>query len=262
MHKGGNHAGPAIAFALRPGSPTATGSKRPRWDGRHQLVRANDCCDPNTRCYFDRFVDRVKYPDCLPKVPLRPTYRLDVEPEESENPKVYRTWDAWHARWVEQWQWAEAPGALAAASAAAAAQSAAAAGGAAGAADQRSLAQSMNVTKANKGPKPRSPRRDCDLLAQREREKDWDSKHHTVFSRANGTLHPNYRCYFDRWKDERPTQPTTISARVPSWRLPVEKKPLLRSSSAPKHDTFGRQERQRYSLPDQKPWIGNFNSRS
>lgn len=244
LHKGGSYAGPSIAFALRTGDATATGGpRRPKWDGRHHLVRQNDSCDPNTRCYFDRFVDRVQYPDCLPKVPLKPTFRLDCEPEDGQKPRVHRTWDAWHARWVDQWQWAVHPDVPVA-------------GSAAGTAEP----QAPGLTRAQRGPKTRSPRRDADLLVQREREKEWDSKHHAVFSRANDILQPNYRSYFDRWKEDNPAHSNPVAARTPSWRLPLEKKPLLRNSSAPKALTLER-DRQRYSLPGQQPWNGNFNSR-
>lgn len=226
-------AGPAITFALRARDPSSEGQKRPKWDGRHHIVRQNDSCDPNTRCYFDRFVDRVKYPDCLPKTRLRPTFRLDCEPEDAKNPKVYRTWDAWHARWKEQWQWAEA-------------------------ADAHEQ-QFMGVAKGNR-PKNRSPRRDPDLLVQRGREKEWDSKHHAVFSRANETLQVNYRSYFDRWKEDYPANPAASLTREPTWRLPLEKKPLIRrSGSEPKPGMLDR-DKQRFCLPGQKAWNGNFNS--
>lgn len=97
----------------------------------------------------------------------------------------------------------------------------------------------------------RTPRKAEDLRAQREHEGSWNRHHCTVFSRFNHKFHPNYRSYFDRWKDDTGggNDPN------PSWRLGVERKPLgymNRSMSQP--DPL----KDRGGLPGQAAWVSNF----
>jgi hypothetical protein len=74
----------------------------------------------------------------------------------------------------------------------------------------------------------RTPRRSDDIKAQRKAEADWDKGHATVYSRFNDGLQSNYRSYFDRWKDA-----DGADVREPTWKLGVERRVFLKSSSEP-----------------------------
>eukprot|EP00913_Durusdinium_trenchii_P029156 g27332.t3 len=55
------------------------------------------------------------------------------------------------------------------------------------------------------------------------REGKWNRKHTILFSRDNDRLQVNMRSYFDRWKDVEGSS----HVREPTWRLRVERKPLI-----------------------------------
>lgn len=194
----------------------------------------NDLQAANMRSYFDRHIPRVDR-DQLPKVKRRPHWNIDIKPEaeSADEPNVYRIWDAWHAHWKDQWQWLpKEPG------------------------QEKDV---LNDDMDTPPPPPedpnlrnnRTPRNGADLKNQRSQEKEWDKHHGTVFSRNNQEFQPNFRSYFDRWKDD---VKTVDQSTVPTWRLPVEMKPLNRSRSEPIDRSV-----QRHMLLGQRPWAGNFN---
>merc|ERR1712070_335047 len=79
-------------------------------------------------------------------------------------------------------------------------------------------------------PRTRTPRSSSDLKVQRSRESDWDKNHGNVYSRLNNGLQVNYRSYFDRWKDGDGRD--GAETREPTWKLGVEKRQWLKSSSS------------------------------
>lgn len=223
LHPGGLHPGPSVPFALRGSNRGSSEPRRKKWNDRHHITHANIYQDPNTRTYFDRDVPRLDLPKA-PRRRLRPTWRLDVPEDATEESKLYRTWDAWHARWKDQWHWV--------------------------------MEAEHGERTAPNPPKVRTPRQPTDLKAQREKEAAWDRHHATVFSRNNHVFQPNFRSYFDRWKDDVPADPAA-QLRDVTWKLGVELKPLHKSYTAPQLPERGAQ---RFSLPGQKPWVGNFAS--
>eukprot|EP00933_Yihiella_yeosuensis_P028009 TRINITY_DN2181_c1_g1_i7.p1 TRINITY_DN2181_c1_g1~~TRINITY_DN2181_c1_g1_i7.p1 ORF type:complete len:152 (+),score=37.62 TRINITY_DN2181_c1_g1_i7:189-644(+) len=81
---------------------------------------------------------------------------------------------------------------------------------------------------ASMAKKQRSPRRNDDLKVQRQKEQDWNKMHGNVFSKKNDVLQVNVRSYFDRWKEDQ----GGYCPREPSWKLPVERRPLIKKSAS------------------------------
>jgi len=272
IHPGPNHVGPAIPWALRAeppggkakdkdGKDTAKPVKRKKWDERHEVTWKNDAQAPNTRCYFGRHVDRVDVP-VVPRRRLRPTWVLDC-PEVESPTQAYRIFDAMTASWKEQPQWtmpsvADMPrnaelvkqatkGALAAEPSKSTGSLQPRSPEGVQAAKPQSPEQSSTflaaletARKKNQAsaPKVRTPRKPPDLKTQRTREKEWDKKHGVVFSKDNQDMQSNVRSYFDRWKDFE----SGVFEREPTWRLKIERKPLVaKSASEPYIPNFGPQ---------------------
>eukprot|EP00439_Symbiodinium_sp_Y106_P056123 s385_g7.t2 len=62
----------------------------------------------------------------------------------------------------------------------------------------------------------------------KKRESGWDRKHTVLFSRDNDRLQVNMRSYFDRWKDVD----DGTHEKEPTWRLRVERRPLIAKSAS------------------------------
>lgn len=243
IHPGPLHVGPAIPWALRAGDSPAkpdTGTKpkrRKKWNERHQITWANDAQAPNTRCYFGRHVDREDVP-VVPRRRLRPTWVLDV-PEVESSTQAYRIFDPLTASWKEQPQWTMPDMNQNMLMKVKHAEQKKATTSKSGSLQPRTpekedldleeppniLLSAVDAAKklASQPPKIRTPRKPADLLHQREREKTWDRKHAVVFSKDNAHMQVNVRSYFDRWKDFEGGH----HERAPSWRLAIEKKPLI-----------------------------------
>mmetsp|Transcript_4228 Transcript_4228/g.6984 ORF Transcript_4228/g.6984 Transcript_4228/m.6984 type:complete len:217 (+) Transcript_4228:83-733(+) len=192
------------AWALRADAKSVNaGKRRRRWDTRHHNTWMNDMEFPNGRSYFDRMRERGGRQPLGPRPPLRPVWNLDVSPEEKD---TFRVFDARTASFKEvSWKMDEEGSVL-------------------GHHDPTKLVRT------------RTPRSVSDLKDQRYRETDWNRGHGTVFSRFNKILHPNYRSYFDRWKDQ-----DGPDVREPTWKLGHEiRNPLGRSSSEPVETSLAR----------------------
>eukprot|EP00929_Paragymnodinium_shiwhaense_P111750 TRINITY_DN80038_c0_g1_i1.p1 TRINITY_DN80038_c0_g1~~TRINITY_DN80038_c0_g1_i1.p1 ORF type:complete len:265 (-),score=58.63 TRINITY_DN80038_c0_g1_i1:46-840(-) len=226
------------SFSLRAGDrPQAKdGQRRARWDARHQLVWPNDMLAPNMRTYFDRPVKRVDVKP-VPARRLRPYWRLDV-PKDAAKDEVYRIFDAGQAVFKDQWQWVPLKEVAPAA--------AAAAGG------EEEIQKSASAPTI-RPPKVRTPRRPADLKEQRSKESDWDRNHGQVFSRFNGLNHPNFRSYFDRWK-ENPGGVNGVNNNDCSWRLGAEKRKLGSFAKIVEIDPY----KHRGGLPGQPGWVRDF----
>jgi len=255
LHPGSLHVGPSIPWALKShvheeekkeGDKKSSKSKskkkhrRPLWKERHQLVWSNDTQAPNTRCYFGRPVEREDQPT-IPRRRLRPVWRLDI-PEEETPEKAYRIFDAANASWKEQPQWVM-PDVLklVLSGASPKAKAADSAPGSFGPrhvpAQDDDMQQSGNPLKeaaeearkaAEASQKVGTPHAPGDLAFQRKRESGWDRKHTVLFSRDNDRLQVNMRSYFDRWKDVDDGS----HEKEPTWRLRVERKPLIAKSAS------------------------------
>merc|ERR1712232_353080 len=101
--------------------------------------------------------------------------------------------------------------------------------------------------------KPRTPRKPSDLKEQSSKESEWDRKHGQVFSRFNDLNHPNFRSYFDGWKEE-PGGVNGINDNACSWRLGFEKRPLGSFNKITDLDPY----KDRGGLPGQGPWVRDF----
>ncbi|CAE8598239.1 unnamed protein product [Polarella glacialis] len=250
LHPGSLHVGPAIPWALRQGDfpkvlkeGETQPPRRSRWNERHQITWPNVEKGPNTRSYFDRHVERVDIP-VGPRHRLRPTWSLDV-PETESGTQVYRIFDPVTASWKEQTQWAmpEVPCLVSEMSLQPGSANKTTRGGTqtAGKEKPSSPAAQPDLSAAAKNSASRSlmPKtRASDLKSQRFREKEWNKKHAVVFSRNNDGLQSNVRSYFDRWKDDE----GGTHEREPSWRLKIERKPLIaKSASEPFLSKFGPQ---------------------
>eukprot|EP00930_Biecheleria_cincta_P004190 TRINITY_DN10508_c0_g1_i1.p1 TRINITY_DN10508_c0_g1~~TRINITY_DN10508_c0_g1_i1.p1 ORF type:complete len:293 (+),score=38.41 TRINITY_DN10508_c0_g1_i1:119-997(+) len=269
IHPGPLHVGPAIPWALKGPKdhppqkkidefgdfdvdpPNSKKKKRPRkkWDERHEVTWKNDAQAPNTRDYFDRRVDRVDVP-VMPRRRLRPTWVLDCPEVEAPN-QVYRVFDAITASWKEQPQWAmpslETLARSSSMSSRTVDRTKVKPGGRwprspegkdkeAPAAENSVMSSIEDARKqaAALQPKVRTPRKPPDLRQQREKETDWDGKHAVVYSKDNQHYQVNVRSYFDRWKDHG-----GAGEREPTWRLKIERKPLIaKSASAPFMPSF------------------------
>lgn len=266
IHPGPLHVGPAIPWALKgpkdhpspkkkktggEEDPHSEKKRRPRkWDERHEVTWSNDTQAPNTRDYFDRPVDKVDIP-VMPRRRLRPTWVLDCPEVQTPN-QVYRVFDAMTASWKEQPQWVMPPletlprsSSLASASADRAKMKPQ--GGLRPRSPEgknkdpppmeNSVMSSIEDARkkaAAQQPKVRTPRKPPDLKHQRHKENIWDQKHAVVFSKDNQHVQVNVRSYFDRWKDHG-----GAGDREPSWRLKIERKPLIaKSASEPFIPTF------------------------
>lgn len=155
----------------------------------------NEYQHPNGRDYFDRYRDKGDLPK-IPRPRVRPVWTLECANVEIDNP-TYKVFDAKTATFKEViWQ-----------------------------ADEKGKTLGGEIGAPRR---TRSPRTGNDLKAQRSREKEWDRGHAMVYSRNNDGIQVNYRSYFDRWKDG--DGPDT---REPTWKLGVEKRVFLKSSSEP-----------------------------
>lgn len=233
--------GPAIPWALKAGDPPSKSEqtkpkRRKKWNERHQITWANDAQAPNTRCYFGRHVDREDVP-VVPRRRLRPTWVLDI-PEVESSTQAYKVFDALTASWKEQPQWTmpdidqsmfmkvkQAESKRAQNSNKSGLQPRYPEKQDAEEEEPNVLLTAAEAARklANQPPKVRTPRKPADLQQQREREKTWDKKHGVVFSKDNSHLQTNVRSYFDRWKDFEGGH----HERAPTWRLAIDRKPLV-----------------------------------
>lgn len=254
LHPGSLHVGPSIPWALHActheedkkddkkdeKAKVKKKQRRPQWKERHQLVWSNDTQAPNTRCYFGRPVEREDNP-VVPRRRLRPTWRLDI-PEEEAPEKAYRIFDAPNASWKEQPQWVMPDVLKFVLAGSPTAQAVDSGPGSFGprhvpAQEASEKEQGNPVMKAAEEArkaaaeqcrKVGTPHAPGDLAFQRKRESGWDRKHTVLFSRDNDRLQVNMRSYFDRWKDVDDGG----HEKEPTWRLRVERKPLIAKSAS------------------------------
>jgi len=257
FHPGGLHVGPSIPWALQAHPEEkdtkdkdkekekvkAKPKRRPSWKERHQIVWSNDTQAPNTRSYFGRPVEKEDNP-AIPRRRLRPTWRLEIA-EEEHPVQAYQIFHAPSASWKEQGQWVmpdvskllEAMGSMSP-------TSPTEDGTASGfgprdvpAAEVKEPERGNPLLKAvqeaqkrasEQRKKVNTPSLPCDLPHQRRREGRWNRKHAILFSRDNDRLQVNMRSYFDRWKDVEGGD----HEREPTWRLRVERKPLIVKSKS------------------------------
>lgn len=263
IHPGPLHVGPSVPWALN-GDRPKSGKRRPQWNERHHATWDNDFQAPNTRSYFDRFVDRA--PTSITAGPhrrLRPVWALDVPAVEIPN-QVYRVFDAPNACWKDQRQWLlPSTDAQLLEQATKQAEDLAnllkSGSGKVAKLDELEPTKFQIQKSSSPPPKAKKPsearlRRAADLGSQRERESEWKKDHSVLFSRFNDHYQINVRSYFDRWKDAEGGR----HEREPPWRLKLERKPLFKSSSEPnlgQSDGFSSDE------PPAKPvWVSNFST--
>lgn len=261
------HAGPALVTGLRiPKDEKSPGKKRQRWNNRHQVLWNNDVAAQNMRSYFDRMVEQEDIP-VVPRRQLRPTWVREC-PEKVPEDLAYKIFDAPSATFKEQDQWVGLPipmrheASTDSKKGASTSTVDARRGSTGGDSPSQSQSQppkrpSINAAQAGLIPldtpavpvkkrRPRTPRRGDDLKKQREVEKSWDRSHSIVFSRFNEKYQGNVRSYFDRWKDDE-GRDGVFNPKAPTWRLPVERKPLIkRSASEPAAE------------PRDGGWVSNF----
>jgi len=204
IHKG--ESGPITTFALRAGEKPK--GARPKWDARHQNDGKNDLQHMNMRNYFDRPVARPDLP-IVPRPRLRPHWTLDI-PKDPKAEGVYRVFDAREAKFKDQWQW------IPATADADATDTEVFGGSSAGATASR--AKKSASAPHLQPPKPRTPRAPEDLKKQRGHESNWNKHHGSVFSRFNGGNHPDFRSYFDRWKDDPSQLGKDGNNPLPTWK--------------------------------------------
>lgn len=241
------------------------GERRHRWDSRHHCLWKNDYEFPNGRSYFDRMRDADSLKVIGPRSPLRPVWVLDVSPEEENighvfnartasfkaKPGLPKTEDEYELGRQLRAEQLEAISKVT---------------GTVSRDTKPVRSQElgsqidyepplMGGPSATRFVRTRTPRNVADLRNQRKKEKEWHGIHGTVFSRFNNILHPNYRSYFDRWKDA-----DGPDVREPTWKLAVERRsPLAKSSSEPsslsRHSMSTRRERA-WQVPVHRDVIG------